>query len=121
MITSLRTTISVTKLPGSLVASGEFVRRRLLRLLHSRARYRYVKPQVQIVDNGWLVRSPCCSRKVDAEGGVIDIALISCIDGQWQLYARDHAAKSWRLEMQADAPDTLYAALLSDPERVFWP
>lgn len=121
MITSLRNAASFRKLPGTFVPSGELVRRRLLRLLNSRTRYRYVKPEVEIVDNGWLIRSPCCSRKVDSEGGVIDIALLSCTNGLWQLYARDHTTQSWHLEAQAEAPDPLYAALLSDPQRIFWP
>jgi len=47
------------------VAEGELVRRRVLRALKSRRRYRYVSPEVAFVAGAWLVRSPCCSRNVD--------------------------------------------------------
>ena len=40
------------------VAEGELVRRRVLRALKSRRRYRYVSPEVAFVAGAWLVRSP---------------------------------------------------------------
>ncbi len=47
-------------------------------------------------------RSPCCSRNVDPEGGVIDIALLEpCMLPRqaapvgWRLHSRDHAGATW--------------------------
>jgi len=50
---------------------NELDRRRIERALGSRKRYRYVSPIVRGVTGGYLVESPCCSRNIDAEGGVI--------------------------------------------------
>jgi hypothetical protein len=103
------------------VPEAEMLRRRLMRLLRGRTRYRYVRPEVKVVEEGLLVRSPCCSRKVDAEGGIIDIALLRCQDGVWQLYAKDHAAACWKLLGEGTDLPVLIKPLLSDPDRIFWP
>lgn len=42
--------------------------------LEARSRYKYVNPQLVREGAGWTVRSPNCSRNVDKQGGVIDIA-----------------------------------------------
>ena len=46
-------------------------RKRIERALAKRARYRYVLPRVLPEARGYRIESPCCSRNIDAEGGVI--------------------------------------------------
>lgn len=109
--------------PGARVSGpGELVRRRILRSLEKRSRYRYVRPEVSWLDGAWQVRSPCCSRKVDAAGGVIDIARLEPVGaGLWRLYARDHQAGQWVWQASAARIDELLARLVDDAHRVFWP
>nr|WP_295382945.1 hypothetical protein [uncultured Pseudacidovorax sp.] len=111
---------------------ADFLRHRIAHALRERARYRYVRPRVLRDGAGYRIESPCCSRNVDAEGGVIDIARLQPVtdadgqphlqDGQplWQLQARDHAAGRWA-PPGAPAPlHALLAQLCVDVERVFW-
>ncbi len=101
--------------------SETFERRCIERALRDRERYRYVHPRLQYEDSGWRVRSPCCSRRVDAEGGEIDIARLQPVDvRRWRLYAREHALASWRL-VQEGALGELLQRLRLDPLREFWP
>lgn len=97
-------------------------RRRIERALSGRKRYRYVSPEVRIVDDGYLVRSPCCSRNIDPEGGVIDIALLICRSGKapWRLYSREDATDQWALRGSFAGLGDLLEHLSSDTERVFW-
>lgn len=97
-------------------------RRRIERALGGRKRYRYVTPEVGIVDDGYLVRSPCCSRNVDPDGGVIDIALLLYRPGTdpWRLYGRADGPGQWALRgSYAGLPDLL-EHLVRDPDRLFW-
>jgi hypothetical protein len=94
--------------------------RRIARLLEERERYHYVSPLVKSVPGGYRIVSPCCSRNVDQDGGLIDIARIECKQGIWKLYSRDHARKLWRMQMQADRLDRLMNFLNEDSGRVFW-
>lgn len=50
----------------------DLLQRRLERALRERVRYRYVQPNVLIEGSSYRIQSPCCSRKVDPTGGVID-------------------------------------------------
>src|SRR3546814_5596575 len=74
---------------------NEFDLMRVSRSLERRERYKYVTPTVLPVADGYLVRSPCCSRNIDPEGGEIDVALLAWDDGrrEWSLADR----KSTRL------------------------
>ena len=56
MMTHEATPTSVP-LPSVLVAEHELVRRRVLRAIKQRRRYRYAKPTVQTVDAAWLITS----------------------------------------------------------------
>jgi len=93
----------------------DLVRVRIERALRDRVRYRYVHPLVQRVDEGYLVTSPCCSRNVDPEGGVIDIARIEPLDGGgWLLCARDHVAARWVQHDEAPLLEPLLDMLCQD-------
>jgi hypothetical protein len=96
---------------------------RITRAIEQRERYRYVRPSVGTVTGGYLVRSPCCSRNVDAEGGEIDVALMTWSDSarEWSLFHRDHAAQCWREDGRFARLGELLMRLNADPARVFWP
>lgn len=96
---------------------------RLERALPHRVRYRYVQPHIEAAEDGvgWLVMSPCCSRNIDPEGGVIAIAWFEPSEGGWSLYHRDHQQDRWVLHEQAPHIQPLLDELCVDPQRVFWP
>ncbi|HUW36153.1 MAG TPA: DUF3024 domain-containing protein [Rhodocyclaceae bacterium] len=100
---------------------NELDRRRIMRALELRARYRYVSPQLEEEADGFRIVSQCCSRKVDPEGGTIDIARLQ-YDAQvavWHLYSKNHATLEW--VPQADGRlHELLELLRQDPDRVFW-
>lgn len=97
-------------------------RRRILRLLKNRRRYRYVRPIVLPGPEGYIVRSPCCSRTVDDAGGMIDIAWLRYrgAQGGWHLHRRDHAAGTWVIQSAQSSLIEAIAELNEDPARVFW-
>lgn len=97
--------------------------RRIVRLLERRARYRYVMPMVEVCENGYLIQSPCCSRNVDAEGGVIDIARIE-YDAKlnaWKLHRKDHVNGCWQFHGLTQRLSEAVDYLAQDPAREFWP
>lgn len=118
---AMRTLHPAEKQASVLVGQQEFMRRRLQRALKDRERYRYVEPEVHVTDAGYLVTSPCCSRNIDPEGGVIDIARIEQLGNSWLLYSCDHKLDMWLLHDEYKDLDTLLAVLCKDSERVFWP
>ncbi|WP_059410650.1 DUF3024 domain-containing protein [Cupriavidus basilensis] len=100
----------------------DLTRYRVERALRQRARYRYVRPRVLREAQGLRIESPCCSRNVDATGGLIDIAWLARDgEGQWCLHARDHAARCWVLRQRSVELAPLLDALCVDAERVYWP
>lgn len=101
---------------------NEFDKRRIERLLEQRVRYRYVSPVVMPIDGGYLVVSPCCSRNIDTNGGIIDIARIEYAQakGLWQIYHKDHQQAEWKLHSTAPTLQLLIVCLNEDPSRVFW-
>jgi len=99
----------------------ELDRRRIVRALEQRGRYRYVTPQLEVEADGFRVVSPCCSRNVDPEGGTIDIARIA-YDPQvaiWHLYSKNHATLEWVPQAEGRLYELL-ELLNADPDRVFW-
>lgn len=99
----------------------DLIQLRLQRALRERQRYRYVTPRVTVHDDGFRVQSPCCSRNVDPQGGLIDIALLQpMVGGHWCLSSRDHAAGVWVPQLQDQPLEVLLEALCVDTERVFW-
>ena len=100
---------------------GELERRRIVRALKGRARYRYVMPELQTEPGGFRIVSPCCSRNVDAEGGTIDIARIEYDKriAAWRLYSKNHATREWVPQAEGQL-HALLDLLTADPDRVFW-
>ncbi|MGJ4932531.1 DUF3024 domain-containing protein [Bradyrhizobium sp. HKCCYLS2038] len=101
---------------------NELDRKRIERALQSRKRYRYVEPTVLPVDEGYQVRSPCCSRNIDKDGGVIDVALLRHDPAKtiWKLFRRDHAQGIWELHSVHQRLTAAVDELNADPERIFW-
>ena len=96
-------------------------KRRIERALRQRVRYRYVRPLVVREVDGWRIVSPCCSRNIDAQGGVIDIAWLRNDPPVWRLYARNHAHSNWVEYERSEKIVELLDAICLDPQRVFWP
>ncbi|MFA6902494.1 MAG: DUF3024 domain-containing protein [Gallionellaceae bacterium] len=101
---------------------NEFDLRRIRHMLEQRVRYRYVTPVVQPIPGGYLVVSPCCSRNIDSNGGIIDIARIEYAQakGLWQIYHKDHQQAEWKQHSSATTLQELITCLNEDPSRVFW-
>lgn len=92
------------------------------RALKDRVRYRYVQPRVLHEGESFRIEAPCCSRNIDVEGGVIDIALLTPAgDGSWSLRVRDHAAACWMLYEEALTLGEALDLVCVDAERKFWP
>ncbi|NOW48504.1 hypothetical protein FHW96_004692 [Novosphingobium sp. SG751A] len=95
---------------------------RIARALAERQRYRYVQPEVVPVSSGYLVRSPCCSRRPDPEGGVVDIARLVWADAPacWLLYRKAHEEDLWVEDSSFVRLTDALARLNADPDRRFW-
>ena len=95
---------------------------RVERAIAGRARYRYVTPSVLPVPDGYVVRSPCCSRKVDPSGGEIDVAWLHWIEQSacWALHRKDHRTECWVEDGRFTRLPELFARLNADPQKVFW-
>ena len=96
--------------------------KRIERALAQRHRYRYVSPEVCPTQQGYRIESPCCSRNVDKDGGVIDIAWIEydAASRSWRLHRKDHAQSTWLLYQEFETLAQLLQQLNLDPERIFW-
>jgi len=96
--------------------------RRIVRLLEKRARYLYVMPQVDTFENGYRIQSPCCSRTIDASGGVVDIARLEydALLDVWKLFRKVHTEDRWQFYLVAQRLDVLIDYLNRDPARLFW-
>lgn len=97
-------------------------RKRIERALVQRQRYRYVSPYVSKEADGYRIESPCCSRNVDRDGGVIDIARLEYLDqGRvWRLYRKDHLRALWVMEGEYSSLTAVLQRLNEDPQRMFW-
>jgi hypothetical protein len=99
----------------------DLLQHRLERALRERVRYRYVKPTVLLEGDSYRVQSPCCSRRVDPAGGLIDIALLVPHEGNsWCLCSRDHSNQSWVARFQNESLATVLDLLCVDSEHQFW-
>lgn len=114
---------AVLKKPVGVAAHpNELDLKRIARALAARKRYRYVSPDVRAVTGGYLIQSPCCSRNIDADGGVIDIALLhhDAMGGTWKLFSKDHKRGTWEFHSVHQRLNTATDELNADPERMFW-
>lgn len=95
---------------------------RITRAIERRERYRYVSPQVQAVSSGYVVRSPCCSRRPDPDGGVVDVARLVWNDvaACWLLYRKAHDQDLWVEDSSFVRLADALARLNADPDRLFW-
>jgi hypothetical protein len=101
---------------------NELDRRRIERALKARKRYRYVSPSVAEVAGGYRIEGPCCSRNIDPEGGIVDVALVLYDANRivWELFRKDHGQGVWQAERTFDRLVDLLDLLNVDPERRFW-
>ena len=101
---------------------NEFDFRRIERALETRKRYRYVSPTLLRTANGYRIQSPCCSRNIDPDGGVVDIALLLFDDRSknWRLLRKEHAHGVWEFERAFGRLTELLDFLNEDPDRRFW-
>jgi hypothetical protein len=101
---------------------NEFDQRRIARAIQDRKRYKYVSPVVVPQENGYLIRSACCSRNVDPDGGEIDVALLRWSESPagWALYRKDHRTGIWVRDGRFARLPELFDRLNTDPDRLFW-
>lgn len=97
-------------------------RKRIERSLERRERYRYVTPDVVAVADGYVIRSPCCSRNIDPEGGIVDVALLlfDADRAAWRLFRKDHEHDMWEYHSSYGRLVDLLDQLNVDAERKFW-
>lgn len=97
-------------------------RKRIERALSSRRRYLYVKPSVLLVPCGYHIQSPCCSRNVDADGGVIDVALVTFHSGPhpWHLHRKVHGQGVWEFHSRHRRLIDILEVVNVDADRQFW-
>lgn len=110
--------------PGASGAQpNEFDRKRIERALAARSRYRYVAAVVRVVAGAYRIESPCCSRNIDPDGGLINVALLEPAAGPtpWLLYRPDHKLERWVLHGRYARLDDALEELRLDVERLFWP
>ncbi len=108
--------------PAMPAQPNELDRRRIERALERRKRYRYVSPGVRVVEDGYVIESPCCSRNVDPEGGCIEVALLQYAPGPapWRLYRKQHDQSQWHLHATFNRLGELLEEVNADPLRLFW-
>lgn len=101
---------------------NEFDFRRIDRALAKRRRYRYVTPILLKTANGYRIQSPCCSRNIDPDGGVVDIALLlyEAQNRSWRLLRKDHSAGVWEFDRAFERLTELLDYLNEDADRRFW-
>lgn len=114
--------IAVEQQTGGAPHPNAFDRRRIERALETRKRYRYVSPRVVPIAEGYRIESPCCSRNIDPDGGIVDVALLqyNARPPRWRLYAKNHATGQWLLDSTFRRLVELLERVKDDPERRFW-
>ncbi|MCP3392420.1 DUF3024 domain-containing protein [Bradyrhizobium sp. CCGB12] len=107
---------------GVIVHPNELDRKRIERALVSRKYYRYVSPSVTPVKAGYLIESPCCSRNIDGDGRLIDVAVFhyETVSGTWKLFFKNHTRGMWEFYSLYHRLASAIDELNNDPERLFW-
>ena len=97
-------------------------KKRIERAIAARKRYRYVTPRVLKTEGGYRIESACCSRNVDKDGGVVDIALVLFDpgDGRWLVHRKNHRAGTWELDSTHGRLTDALALINDDEDRRFW-
>lgn len=97
-------------------------RKRIERALKARKRYRYVTPKVLATQGGYRIESACCSRNIDPDGGIVDIALLlfDAEQGAWQLFRKNHGTRLWELDSTHGRLAEVLDLINADAERKFW-
>jgi hypothetical protein len=111
-----------TTVPVPAMHPNDIDRKRIERALDRRVRYRYVTPEVRAARDGYRVVSPCCSRRIRPDGGVIDIAWLRYVGSsrRWRLYRKDHERVCWELREEfANLFDALEELAL-DADHAYW-
>lgn len=118
----MRSTASKRMEIAATAQPNEFDYKRIIRALEQRRRYRYVTPTVLATANGYRIQSPCCSRNIDPDGGVVDIALLLFDKGKgnWRLLRKDHLAGVWEFDSEFFRLTELLRHLNEDAGRRFW-
>ena len=96
--------------------------KRIERAIKARRRYRYVTPRVVATDGGYRIESACCSRNIDPEGGIVDIALMLFDEAErsWRLFRKNHGTRQWELDSTHGRLKEMLDLLNDDAERKFW-
>jgi hypothetical protein len=96
--------------------------RRIERALRGRKRYRYVKPRVVSMADGYRIEAPCCSRNIDPEGGIVDVALLfhDSDERGWILFSRDHSKDLWVAHSLHETIHGAIDVIVADENREFW-
>jgi hypothetical protein len=110
------------KRAGDAAQPNDLDYKRIERSLQSRRRYRYVAPLLLKTASGYRIQSPCCSRNIDPDGGIIDVAMLLFDDGGrcWRLLRKNHALGEWELDSEYARLAELLSYLNEDPDRRFW-
>lgn len=97
-------------------------KKRIERAIKARKRYRYVTPRVLATEGGYRIESACCSRNIDPEGGIVDIALMlfDFDQGGWQLFRKNHGTSQWELDSTHGRLKEVLDLLNADDDRKFW-
>ncbi|MFK4504754.1 MULTISPECIES: DUF3024 domain-containing protein [Bradyrhizobium] len=108
--------------PGLARHPNELDRKRIERGLSARKRYLYVSPNVTPVWGGYCIECPCCSRNIDKDGALVDVALIlyDGVTGIWKLFRKNHAGGVWEFYSLYHRLIPAIDELNADPERLFW-
>lgn len=119
---SLRSDPSMEVRTSGVLHPNDVDRKRIERVLEQRQRYRYVTPQVRPEPGGYRIESPCCSRTVDKDGGLIDIARLGYLADRraWRLDRMDHGSGQWVPEGEYATLTDALQRLNEDAQRVFW-
>ena len=106
----------------SLAHPNDLDRKRIERAMKARKRYRYVTPKVSATVGGYRIESLCCSRKVDPDGGVVDVALLlhDADSATWELFRKDHCSGRWQRDSVHQRLPAALERLNTDPDHVFW-
>lgn len=120
-MSKIRSSLNVANATSESGVVCDLARAGIERAIARRSRYRYVHPRVESEGDGWKIVSPNCSRRIDKQGGEIDVAwLTPDNEGGWLLFSRDHVRQRWELRARSRRLTDIFDHLVIDREREFW-